>query len=70
LTGKNIISSKRIKNQEKAALKSGNLMISPPLMADSCARIPTDVQLADSQAFGKGSLDSIKAIKNSWAKCG
>src|SRR5437773_7520504 len=51
-------------------VNAGNLTIAPPLSADSCAHRPTQVQLADCFAFGKGSRSSASAITNSCAKCG
>ena len=34
------------------SVKSGSCLIFPPSMADSCARIPTQVMLADCAALG------------------
>ena len=47
------------------SVNDGKYRIFPPSIADSCARIPTQVILADCRAFGNGSLCSFNALTNS-----
>ena len=51
-------------------LHSGSFMIAPPFMADSCARMPVQVQLALCFALGYGSRPSTSAVTNSCTRCG
>ena len=51
-------------------VNSGNRTISPPLRADSCAQMPTHVQLAAIVAFGQGSRLSVSALIISCTMCG
>ena len=45
-------------------VNAGNLRISPPAIADSWARMPVQVQLADWRAFGNGSRLASRAWMN------
>ena len=51
-------------------LHSGSFMIAPPFIADSCARMPVQVQLALCFALGYGSRPSASAVTNSCTRCG
>src|SRR5436305_10422123 len=52
------------------SVNSGRRTISPPLVADSWARMPTQVQFADKLAFGHGSRLPIRALTISFTRCG
>lgn len=51
-------------------VKAGSWTRSPPFRADSCAQMPTQVQLALVTALGQGSRSSRSALANSFTRCG
>jgi len=52
------------------AVNAGSRTISPPRIADWCAQMPVQVQLADCVALGHGSRSSSSARRNSFTRCG
>src|SRR6266446_7704983 len=51
-------------------VNDGSFTIAPPWRADWWAQRPTQVQLADCLALGKGSRLLTRAVRNSWTRCG